>query len=102
MVIIETYGSSPFHVVTEMGSWSILPNFLGRGVLEVGKQSICGAGLVFELCVYFYVNLPWLTTPFLLFRTVLDADVMLSSDRIVLDRFVVEMNGRLRLDKLAR
>jgi hypothetical protein len=26
---------------------------------------------------------------------------MLSSDRIVLDRFVVEMNGRLRLDKLA-
>jgi hypothetical protein len=35
------------------------------------------------------------------FHTVLDADVMLSSDRIVLDRFVVEMNGRLRLDKLA-
>jgi hypothetical protein len=33
---------------------------------------------------------------------VLDADVMLSSDRIVLDRFVVEMNGRLRLDKLAQ
>jgi len=27
---------------------------------------------------------------------------MLSSDRIVLDRFVVEMNGRLRLDKLAQ
>lgn len=33
---------------------------------------------------------------------VLDADVMLSSDRIVLDRFVVEMSGRLRLDKLAQ
>lgn len=32
---------------------------------------------------------------------VLDADVMLSTDGIVLDRFVVEMNGRLRLDKLA-
>jgi serine/threonine protein kinase len=31
---------------------------------------------------------------------VLDADVMLSTDGIVLDRFVVEMNGRLRLDKL--
>lgn len=32
---------------------------------------------------------------------VLDADVMLSRDNIVLDRFVVEMHGRLRLDKLA-
>lgn len=32
---------------------------------------------------------------------VLDADVMLSSDGIALDRFVVEMTGRLRLDKLA-
>lgn len=31
---------------------------------------------------------------------VLDADVMLSSDNVALDRFVVEMNGRLRLDKL--
>lgn len=36
-----------------------------------------------------------------LLLSVLDADVMLSSDRIVLDRFVVEMNGRLRLDKVA-
>jgi Protein tyrosine and serine/threonine kinase len=34
--------------------------------------------------------------------SVLDADVMLSTDGIVLDRFVVEMNGRLRLDKLAQ
>lgn len=33
---------------------------------------------------------------------VLDADVMLSSDGIALDRFVVEMSGRLRLDKLAQ
>lgn len=33
---------------------------------------------------------------------VLDADVMLSNDNIALDRFVVEMNGRLRLDKLAQ
>lgn len=33
---------------------------------------------------------------------VLDADVMLSSDGIVLDRFVVEMKGRLRLDKTVR
>jgi predicted amino acid-binding ACT domain protein len=33
---------------------------------------------------------------------VLDADVMLSSDSIALDRFVVEMNGRLRLDRLAQ
>mmetsp|Transcript_25594 Transcript_25594/g.36064 ORF Transcript_25594/g.36064 Transcript_25594/m.36064 type:complete len:1059 (-) Transcript_25594:73-3249(-) len=32
---------------------------------------------------------------------VIDADVMLTKDNIVLDRFVVEMNGRLRLDKLA-
>ena len=32
----------------------------------------------------------------------LDADVMLSSDRTVLDRFIVEANGRLRLDKLAQ
>ncbi|GKY95355.1 hypothetical protein MPSEU_000497300 [Mayamaea pseudoterrestris] len=32
---------------------------------------------------------------------VLDADVMLSTDGIVLDRFVVEMTGRLRLDKFA-
>jgi hypothetical protein len=32
---------------------------------------------------------------------VLDADVLLSSDNIALDRFVLEMNGRLRLDKLA-
>ena len=31
---------------------------------------------------------------------VLDADVMLTSDSIALDRFVVEMQGRLRLDKL--
>jgi serine/threonine protein kinase len=31
---------------------------------------------------------------------VMDADVMLSTDGIVLDRFVVEMNGRLRLDKM--
>ncbi|GMH74737.1 hypothetical protein TrST_g5911 [Triparma strigata] len=31
---------------------------------------------------------------------VLDADVMLSSDNIALDRFVVNYNGRLRLDKL--
>lgn len=31
---------------------------------------------------------------------VLDADVMLSTDGIVLDRFVVEMVGRLRLDRL--
>ena len=31
---------------------------------------------------------------------VLDADVMLTSDGIALDRFVVEMQGRLRLDKL--
>ena len=31
---------------------------------------------------------------------VLDADVMLTSDSIALDRFVVEMKGRLRLDKL--
>ena len=33
---------------------------------------------------------------------VLDADVMLSSDNVALDRFVVEMNGRLRLDKLSQ
>jgi hypothetical protein len=33
---------------------------------------------------------------------VLDADVMLSSDNVVLDRFVVEMHGRLRLDKLSQ
>eukprot|EP00980_Cylindrotheca_fusiformis_P003172 scaffold721_cov131-Cylindrotheca_fusiformis.AAC.62 len=33
---------------------------------------------------------------------VLDADVMLSSDSIVLDRFIVEMQGRLRLDKLSK
>lgn len=33
---------------------------------------------------------------------VLDADVMMSTDNIVLDRFVVEMNGRLRLDKLVQ
>uniref|UniRef100_A0A7S2Y8D6 Mitogen-activated protein kinase kinase kinase n=1 Tax=Entomoneis paludosa TaxID=265537 RepID=A0A7S2Y8D6_9STRA len=33
---------------------------------------------------------------------VLDADVMLSKDGTVLDRFLVEMNGRLRLDKLAQ
>ena len=33
---------------------------------------------------------------------VMDADVMLSSDGIALDRFVVEMTGRLRLDKLAQ
>jgi hypothetical protein len=32
---------------------------------------------------------------------VLDADVMLSSDNVALDRFVVEMHGRLRLDKLS-
>jgi len=32
---------------------------------------------------------------------VIDADVMLSMDNIVLDRFAVEMNGRLRLDKLS-
>jgi len=31
---------------------------------------------------------------------VLDADVMTITENIVLDRFVVEMNGRLRLDKL--
>ncbi|GMI10226.1 hypothetical protein TrLO_g15601 [Triparma laevis f. longispina] len=31
---------------------------------------------------------------------VLDADVMLSSDKIALDRFVVDYGGRLRLDKL--
>jgi len=31
---------------------------------------------------------------------VLDADVMTIAENIVLDRFVVEMNGRLRLDKL--
>jgi len=31
---------------------------------------------------------------------VLDADVMTSKDNIALDRFVVEMTGRLRLDKL--
>jgi hypothetical protein len=33
---------------------------------------------------------------------VLDADVMLSSDNIALDRFVVEMRGILRLDKLSK
>lgn len=33
---------------------------------------------------------------------VLDADVMLSVDNIALDRFVVEMHGRLRLDKLSQ
>ncbi|KAI2488907.1 protein tyrosine kinase [Fragilaria crotonensis] len=33
---------------------------------------------------------------------VIDADVMLNTDNIVLDRFVVEMKGRLRLDKLAQ
>lgn len=33
---------------------------------------------------------------------VLDADVMLNSDNVALDRFVVEMNGRLRLDKLSQ
>jgi hypothetical protein len=33
---------------------------------------------------------------------VLDADVMLSSDNVALDRFVVEMHGRLRLDKLSQ
>ncbi|KAG7339382.1 protein tyrosine kinase [Nitzschia inconspicua] len=33
---------------------------------------------------------------------VLDADVMLSTDNLALDRFVVEMNGRLRLDKLTQ
>eukprot|EP00546_Thalassionema_frauenfeldii_P016151 CAMPEP_0178901634 /NCGR_PEP_ID=MMETSP0786-20121207/4144_1 /TAXON_ID=186022 /ORGANISM="Thalassionema frauenfeldii, Strain CCMP 1798" /LENGTH=815 /DNA_ID=CAMNT_0020572783 /DNA_START=823 /DNA_END=3268 /DNA_ORIENTATION=- len=32
---------------------------------------------------------------------VLDADVMMSSDNIILDRFVVQMKGRLRLDKLS-
>ena len=31
---------------------------------------------------------------------VLDADVMLSSDSIALDRFLVNYQGRLRLDKL--
>jgi len=33
---------------------------------------------------------------------VLDADVMLSTDGVVLERFVVKMNGRLRLDKLSK
>ena len=33
---------------------------------------------------------------------VMDADVMLSSDGVALDRFVVEMTGRLRLDKLSQ
>jgi len=31
---------------------------------------------------------------------VLDADVMTTADNIVLDRFVVQMNGKLRIDKL--
>lgn len=34
--------------------------------------------------------------------SVLDADVMLSADGIALDRFVVEMSGRLRLDLLSQ
>lgn len=33
---------------------------------------------------------------------VVDADVMLSSDGIALDRFVVQMKGRLRLDRLSQ
>lgn len=33
---------------------------------------------------------------------VLDADVITSNDGVILDRFIVEMNGRLRLDKLSR
>jgi len=33
---------------------------------------------------------------------VLDADVMMSGDNIILDRFVVQMKGRLRLDKLSQ